>query len=172
MTEEATSNTITEVTRRAIVDYLIVSCHWSGAVNDVEFLSRLYNLKEMPSTDYRRDYPTARADIWQHRVRNPDDWPDDWAFTDERFNLLHGPVEPFLKFLCETVHPLVRPDTGKAQAMVTGLNSHLTIDGRELYPAREISNKPVFDYRTKVPRREFVYVAHEQRLFILRDVRV
>jgi AbiJ-like protein/abortive infection Abi-like protein len=140
------ANTITEVTRRAIIDYLSVGRHWSGALPEEGFLGRLYDLKRMPSTDYRREYDTAAKDIWKHRVMNSD-WPDEWVFTDERFDLLFGPDEPFLKFLAETVNPIVRPDTEDALAMVAEYNSALNVDGWEIYPAKKISTKPVFGYR-------------------------
>ena len=139
-------NTITEVTRRTIIDYLSVGRHWSGALPEDDFLGRLYDLKRMPSTDYRREFDTAAKDIWKHRVMNSD-WPDDWVFTDERFDLLFGPDEPFLKFLAETVNPIVRPDTDDALAMVAEYNSALNVDGWEVYPVKRISNKPVFGYR-------------------------
>jgi hypothetical protein len=100
----------------------------------------------MPSTDYRPEYDNAAKDIWKHRVMNSD-WPDDWVFTDERFDLLFGPDEPFLKFLTETVNPIVRPDTEDALAMVAEYNSALNVDGWEIYPAKKISNKPVFGHR-------------------------
>ncbi len=142
----AIDNSITEVTRRAIIDYLSVGRHWSGALNEDEFLGRLYDLNRMPSTDYRREFNTAAKDIWKHRVMNSD-WYDDWVFTDSRFDLLHGPDEAFLKFLAETVHPIVRPDTDDAEAMVAEYNTALNADGWEIFPAKRISNKPVFAYR-------------------------
>jgi hypothetical protein len=139
-------NTITGVTRRAIIDYLSVGRHWSGSLNEDEFLGRLYDLDRMPSNDPRREYDTAAKDIWKHRVMNSD-WSDDWVFTDGRFGLLYGPDEPFLKFLAETVHPIVRPDTVDAEAMVDEYNTALNVDGWELHPVKKISNKPIFGYR-------------------------
>lgn len=144
--DRADDRTITEVTRRAIIDYLSVERHWSGALTEDDFLGRLYDLNHMPSNDYRREYDTAAKDIWQHRVRNSD-WSDDWVFTDGRFDLLHGPDEPFLKFLAETVHPIVRPDTADAETMVAEYNTTLRADGWEIYLFRRISNRPVFSYR-------------------------
>ena len=149
MTRSSTTpkeNCITEVTRRAIFDYLSLSRHWSGALQEDEFLCRLYDLKRMPSTDYRRDYDNAAKDIWQHRVRNSD-CSDEWVFRDSRFDLLYGPDEAFLKFLAETVHPIVRPDAEDAEAMVSEFNTALHQDGWELYATHRISNKPVFGYR-------------------------
>ncbi len=140
------NQTISEVTRRAIIDYLSVSRWWSGALEEHEFLGRIYPLSQMPSTDHRSEYNNASLDIWKHRVVNSD-WSADWVFTDSRFDLLFGPDEPFLKFLAETVHPVIRPKTEEASEMVNEYNSHLAIDGWELYVVREISEKPVFGWR-------------------------
>jgi hypothetical protein len=144
--EDRQENTITEITRRALIDYLSVGRHWSGSVPEDDFLGRIYDLKRMPSTDYRPEYDNAAKDIRKHRVMNSD-WPDDWVFTDDRFDLLFGPDEAFLRFLTETVHPVVRPDPGESHAMVAEYNSLLAVDGWEIYPAKEISGKPVFGYR-------------------------
>jgi len=77
---------ITEVTRRAIVDGLTINgVSWSGQRNDNDFLSRIYDLEQLPSHDGR--FKSAAEDIWQHRVNNPLDWEDDWIFRDARFNL-------------------------------------------------------------------------------------
>ena len=144
--QNAPEKTITEVTRRAITDYLSVGRHWAGNLNEDEFLGRVYDLNRMPSTDYRHEYNTAAKDIWKHRVINSD-WSDDWVFTDGRFDLLFGPDEAFLKFLAETVHPVVRPDRDEARRMVEEYNSLLAIDGWEIYAVKEISGKPVYGYR-------------------------
>ena len=68
----------------------------------------------------------------KHQVMNSD-WSDDWVFTDRRFDLLFGSDEAFLKFLAETVHPVVRPDTTQALALVHEYNLHLAVDGWELF---------------------------------------
>ncbi len=39
-------NTVTEVTHRAIIDYLSVGRHWSGGFQEDGFLGRLYDLKQ------------------------------------------------------------------------------------------------------------------------------
>jgi AbiJ N-terminal domain 3 len=77
---------ITEVTRRRLVEGLEVrGIVWSGALEDTEFLSRLYDLDALPSTDPR--FRSASEDIFQHRVNSPTDWDDDWVFSDPRFGL-------------------------------------------------------------------------------------
>jgi hypothetical protein len=102
--------------RKDIIDYISVkNIAWSGNLDDVEFLSRLYNLGEMPSFDSR--FKDAAGDIHQHRVNNYD-WPDDWVFTDPRFNILNSKDEKFLEFLCEMLHPLVRDEKEAEQLSV------------------------------------------------------
>jgi len=133
---------ISEVTRRGIFDSFVAGdMRWSGRLEDHEFLSRLYDLTQMPSTDHR--FRTAAADIQQHRT-NWNDWDDDWIFYDSRFNLLHAADEEFLAFLCETVHPVVRPDSEETARMVETLNQHLIDDGWKLAKKTEISGRPVF----------------------------
>ncbi len=60
---------ITEVTRRDILDYLIASnTTFSGKLDELEFLGRIWDLSSMPSTDSR--FHDAYRDIWQHRINN------------------------------------------------------------------------------------------------------
>jgi hypothetical protein len=141
--QAAQKNTITQVTRRAIADILTLSYHWSGALPEDDFLARLYDLDNMPSTDYRTEYNTAKKDIWKHRVVNSD-WSNDWVFTDSRFNLLHAADAEFVRFLCETVHPIVRPSPDEALEMVNAFNTYLLVDGWKISVVNEISGKLVF----------------------------
>lgn len=136
------ANVITEVTRRAIMDFLSTSgIDWAGRLQEDDFLVRLYDLTAMPSTDHR--VRNAAGDIHQHRI-NWRDWQDDWVFYDSRFNLLHGPDEQFLRFLCETAHPVVRPDTDEARNLVAIYNRELAADGWSVVEAKQISGRPVF----------------------------
>lgn len=133
---------VTEVTRRAIIDQLIVGQHWwSGRLEEPDFLGRIYPVTEMESLARRFD--SAYGDIWQHPVNN-DDWPEHWVFTDTRFGLMTGPNELFLHFLAEPVHPVVRPDRQVAQSMVATYNEHLRHDDYELHVTGQISGRPVY----------------------------
>jgi hypothetical protein len=136
------TNDISEVTRRGIADYLTASTiFYSGRLSDDEFLARLYDLTKLPSYDDR--YRNAAGDIHQHCVNN-NDWAMNWVFFDSRFNLLHVPDEEFLRFLAETIHPVVRPDGDEARQLADVYNKELAKDGWRLVEAQEISGKPVF----------------------------
>jgi hypothetical protein len=136
------SKNISEATRRDIIDYLIGSqTHWSGRLSDREFLARLYDLTQMPSHDHR--FRTAAADIAQH-TENWNDWTGDWVFTDSRFNLLHCSDEEFLRFLAETVHPIVRQDAGEQRDLVAVYNRSLAADGWNFVETGQMSGRPMF----------------------------
>jgi hypothetical protein len=146
-------NVITDITRRAIVDMIATRrVSWAGRLQEPEFLSRLYDLTEMPSTDNR--VRNAAADIHMHRVNWPGDWNDDWVFYDPRFNLMQGPDDDFLRFLCETIHPAVRPDAAEAQELSTAYNQELAADGYTLVEVKQISGRPVFAARRSGQRLE------------------
>ena len=134
---------IPRATRQDIFDGLrIDQVAWNGRLGEVEFLERLYDLKHLPSGDSR--FADAAGDIWQHRVNNPEDWAEDWIFTDERFSLLDGGSEKFLKFLCEMVHPVVRPDRNVALRLVQHFNDQLRKEGWELVEEERIAGRPRF----------------------------
>ena len=115
-------------------------------MTDIEFLSRIYNLSKLPSTDSR--YSTAEQDILMHRVHFSNDWEDDWIYTDDRFDLIKGSSKVFLKFLCETVHPIVRPDAEEAEEIVKVYNDFMSIDGWQLEQTTMISGHPVYGARS------------------------
>lgn len=138
------ANSITEITRRAVFDYIVAAkIDWAGRLEEDEFLGRLYDLTKLPSNDHRMGFRNAAADIRQHRV-NWCDWGDDWVFYDTRFNLLHTSDDEFLKFLCEMVHPVVRTDEKQASELVHAFNREIEKDGFKLVEAKEISGRPVY----------------------------
>ena len=137
-------NTVTEITRRAIIDCFSKDNKWSGILEDAEFLSQLYDLKKMPSKDNR--FADAYKDIFQNRTYK-DNWIDDWVFTDERFNLLAAPDDEFLKFVCETAHPQVRPDEKAAEDLVAKFNTCMKADGWELFRKNDVSDGHILGAR-------------------------
>lgn len=133
---------ISEITRRDIVDAIFLEqVNLYGRLEETEFLARLWDLESMPSTDSR--FKNAMGDIWQHTVNN-DDWEPGWVFSDSRFNLMRGDDETFLRFLCETIHPVVRADVTECERLSQLYNSYLKNDGFQLVEKTRISGKPVF----------------------------
>lgn len=140
-------NKISKITRRDIFDFIqIEGINWAGRLDETTFLSRLYDLKEMPSTDGR--YSNAKDDIWQHRFNN-NDWDDDWVFYDSRFKLLDCNDSIFLNFLCLIVHPIVRTDKEEIKDIISAFNKLLNYDDFEIVEAAHISNRPTFIGRKK-----------------------
>lgn len=133
---------ITEITRRDILDSMFLEeVPLYGRLEEVEFLSRIWDLDSMPSFDHR--YKNAIGDIWQHTVNN-DDWESGWIFSDSRFNLMKGDDETFLRFLCETMHPVVRTDVTESERLCQLYNSCLKNDGYQIVEKTRISGKPVY----------------------------
>ena len=140
-----TNKEITTVTRRNITDELLVSRIWyHGRLEEPDFLNRLFDLKSLPSRDYRFD--NAYDDIYKHMVIN-NDWAPDWVFTDTRFNLMHCDDQIFLNFLSESLHPAVRSNEEEILKIQEIYNRNLYSDGYEIIQTSEISNRPVFSGR-------------------------
>ncbi|HEU4731552.1 MAG TPA: abortive infection family protein [Kofleriaceae bacterium] len=133
---------ISEVTRRAILDSIAIEqINYAGRLEEAEFLGRIFDLGRLPSLDSR--FENAAGDIWQHRVNNHD-WSDDWVFHDSRFNILRGDDDLFLRFLCETVHPVVRPDPTEVERLTQLYNEQLRNDGFQLVERMRLSGRPVY----------------------------
>lgn len=130
-------------TRKNIFDGIeLEEIYYGGRLNDVDFLSRLYKLSDIPSADDR--YSDASGDIWQHCINNYD-WEKNWVFSDPRFGLMDCSDEDFLNFLCETVHPLVRPDQAEQVKLVGHINEQLQLDGWKLVEAERIAGRAKFN---------------------------
>jgi hypothetical protein len=90
---------ISEITRRNIFDALRLNqTNWHGRLTETEFLSRIFDLNQLSSTDGR--FKNMASDIVQHRYNNLD-WEDDWIYDDHRLNLLKCEDPQFLQFLYE-----------------------------------------------------------------------
>lgn len=170
--EEKQVNRITEVTKRDIYNLFkngleidaffetrTVSYLYFGQLEEVDFLKRLYALKDMPSSDLR--YKNAEQDIRQHIDNN--DYPNCWVFEDERFLLQNGDDETYLKFLCEIFHPAVRYEKGYWKDFLEKINSLLRNDGYELYPAEKLSNRDVYKWRIFQQEESTLFVPFSQR---------
>jgi AbiJ N-terminal domain 3/Abortive infection C-terminus len=133
---------ISEITRRDIFDLVsLEKINIYGRLEEIEFLSRIWDMEAMPSTDSR--FKDALGDIRQHTVNNYD-WDPDWVFSDSRFDLMRGDDETFLRFLCESIHPVVRSDVIECERLCQLYNNCLKNDGFQLVEKARISGKPIF----------------------------
>jgi len=136
-------HSISKKIRSNIFDGLrLEKVNWAGELEDDDFLGRIFDLESLPSDDTR--FKNAAQDIWQHRINNPFDWPDDWIYSDRRFNLLNLPANTFLEFLCEIVHPVVRPDRNESLKLVRHFNEQLQSAGWRLIEEELIAGRPRF----------------------------
>lgn len=136
---------ITALTRRKLLDVIMLGgFHWTGRLNDLEFLQRIYDLDNIESHDSR--YSTARGDIRQHRLNNYD-WQDDWIWSDPRFRLDTGPDQVLLRFLAEMLHPIVRDDAKDVANLLRVFNNALAPDGYMLYQQETLSGHPIYGWR-------------------------
>lgn len=153
-------------TRRNILDaFLITKIPWYGNLDQPNFLGRLFDLSSLPSTDNR--YQTARDDIWKHTVVN-DDWPDEWVFTDSRFNLLHVPDQTFLDFLCLTIHPTVRDNQEQVTTLLEIYNNNISKHRFEIFKTGDIAGRPIFSFREIIAAPQAVFSpGKEKRLGLI-----
>ena len=139
---------IGERTRAAVLDELRArETVWFGALDEIGFLSRIFDLSSMPSFDSRFD--SAEGDIWQHCINNYD-WPLDWIYSDRRFRLYAADQDVFLKFICEVLHPIVRKDGDEQDALARAFNGHLRNDGWELVEDAIVDGRPVYVAQRKL----------------------
>lgn len=136
-------------TRKNIADaFIIHKINWSGRLIEADFLSRLFDLKDIRSNDPR--HKTAYGDIMRHRGSFID-WENNWIFTDSRFDLLHVSDDIFLKFLCEILNPAVRPEQydmsepDETDEILKIFNYHLANDNLEIKPKKQSLGKPTFE---------------------------
>jgi hypothetical protein len=133
---------VSALTRRNVVGSLRKrNLSWHGELVETDFLSKIFDLEALPSTDSR--FQDAARDIWQHCVLS-DDWPEDWVYEDERLNLLQGPDGRFLQFVERLVDPIVRPDKTEASALAEELSKELRRDGWALVEMDTLSGETKF----------------------------
>lgn len=141
-------NKISKQTRNNIFDILkIESIDWAGSLSEADFLNRIFDLEKLPSEDYR--FNNMAEDLWQHRVNNYD-WEMDWVYCDKRLDLTGCDDAIFLQFLCEMLHPVVRPDTTVVYQLQQNFNECLKEDGFELIEKMKLAGHPIFVARNRI----------------------
>ena len=164
-------NKITGVTRRDIFDLFkkgITEDNWLttetiyypyyGRFEIVDFLKRLYNLADWESQDSRVD--NAEEEITMHTQNG--DYPDDWIFEDERFQLFDGEDKILLNFICEVFHPEVRDENGVWERYLEKINTLLNEDGYEIVATSKLSGRDVFSWRTYI-KKPSMYIPYSER---------
>jgi len=142
---------ITEVTRRNIIDYLLLQKPpFYGSPGLIGFLKRIWDLSSMPSRDIR--FESAEGDIWQHVINN-----DDWTLEHllcSYLNLLKCDDEIFLKFVETCLHPIVLTDDNKVTETLSEFNKYLEPDDYKLETSSQISGKPLYKAKNINPKKE------------------
>lgn len=139
---------IGERTRAAMLDEMRArGTIWHGSLDEIAFLSRIFDLTALPSHDSR--FQNAEQDIWQHCINNFD-WSTDWVYSDPRFRLYAADQEIFLSFICQILHPIVRKDDAEQETLARAFNGHLRADGWELVEDSIIDGRPAYVPQRKV----------------------
>ncbi len=134
---EVSEREISEVCRQDIFDLFELNhINWYGQLEQCTFLSRLYDLTLLPSKDSR--YKNAAEELANAPPNN-----QTWLYNDERFALGKSKDSVFLRFLCETLHPVVRlPEESKS--LVSALNSLLANSNWQIVVRSSIAGAPVY----------------------------
>lgn len=175
---------ISDVTRQNIADDTVLnSIHYEGKLNEPDFLSRIFDLQALPSRDPMRRYNNAYDDIYQHTVNN-NDYSSNWIYSDPRINLSHCPDEVYLKFLTETIHPIVRSNQTEIDKLLQIYNRHLIADGFEIVKNGNISGKSLFSWsrihrnqinstsRSNKTENQQIILKPLERINLIRDIAV
>jgi len=145
---------ITEITRRNLFDAVQASniC-LHGRLDESEFLSRVHDLKTDPLNG-RGTVSGAfkHFEIEEMRHNFGADFEKLEIIDMQRCNLIkdlwsdlqHGDDDTFLHFLCQTVHPLVRPNAEEVEDLLQIYNSHLKHDGFQIVEKTKVSGKPIY----------------------------
>lgn len=162
---------ISGITRRDIFDLFINGINqdffWGeekiyypyyGRLEIVDFLKRLYPLEKWESKDSRVD--NAEEEITMHTSNG--DYPEDWIFDDERFQLFDLEDNILLNFLCEVFHPEVRDEKKEWKKYFDKINNLLHEDGYDLVATTKISGRDVFSWRLYKKNKD-MYIPFSER---------
>lgn len=172
-------NRITRITKRDIFNLFnsgidesnwlideVVHYLYHGRIKEIDFIKRLYNLKNIKSNDDR--FNNAEGDIWQHTINN-DDYPKNWIFEDERFGLLNGDDKTFLDFLCGIFHPEVRDENGRWRLFFDKINELIKKDGYQLYVSDTISSREVYSWKRYCPEDDMFIPFSERNKSLIKN---
>jgi hypothetical protein len=160
-------NEITDLTRRAIIDYLL-ECGdpFHGRLDHMEFLRRVWPLSEMPSEDSRFD--DAESDIWQHTVNNHDWDHDELLF--KRLQIETCSDDIFLKFVETALSPRVVSKMARIEERADAVNRHLARDGYTLVADERVSGWPVYHAQRSTVADPFVVRSPDEFPFSVNEL--
>lgn len=137
----ATARKITELTRTDIVDALVLDkVSFTGQLDIISFLKRIWPLETMPSQDSRFD--NAEGDIWQHIVNNDDYTESELLY--QRLKICSIPDEQFIRFLEVCMLPVVARDMQRIEDLASLFNKYLVNDGFVAKPVGRVSGRTVY----------------------------
>jgi predicted nucleotide-binding protein len=133
---------VTEVTRRDIIDQLILrDGDFYGHLDQVTFLARVWDLTTMPSTDRRE--PNLDADLRRH-ISWGDHGYDDAGVLYGKLEIIQRPDEEFGRFLAACLHPIVQRNPVEVSELLGIFNNSLAADGFILSESARVSGLPVY----------------------------
>lgn len=139
------------MTRRLIIDELLMMGCISGQMSVSDFVQRVYpKARNMPTTDRRFGMKTAIDDIHQH-MDNNDDWEFEYLFCTY-LDLLHVDDSDFIYFVEQYTHPVIRrfyigEEDERVECgnkCVEAINKYLTSDGYKLVQSEKIGDKVIY----------------------------
>lgn len=148
---------ITEITRRNLFDAVRASeISLCGRLEEIEFLSRIYDSDAIPANGHGNvsdEFKHLDGEAMRHTYS--EDYEgleivDMWRLNlieQLWFDLKNGDDDMLLRFLCETIHPLVRPNAEDVDRLLQIYNAHLKHDGFQIVESAKISGKPIYAAR-------------------------
>jgi hypothetical protein len=129
---------ISDLTRRKLLDALSKLADLTGDLSIHELFGQLWPLDQLRLPNGES---TITEGIWQHMVRNPEDWG--WSNLFDVLEVMHVSQQRFWQLLELLVHPTVRHDK-EQDGLVAIINSHIQRDGLHLAPSDVLSGFQVY----------------------------
>lgn len=139
--EELDEPDVTELTRRLLVA-VFDKRPIATQIEDLELIKKVWPVENMPSNWAFGGAKSLLEDIFQHTVRNPEDWDNGELLR--HLGVLTCSRRQLFKFLKEVTGPIAQ--TPQAQStLVNEINTHLQHDGYRLVAVGKLSGAPVYE---------------------------
>ncbi|SDM73055.1 hypothetical protein [Bacillus sp. OK048] len=134
---------ISKITRGKLVRELLKHHNIFGDIELMDFLSNIWNLKDLPSLDKRCS--NAYDDIYTHYVHFEDYDIEHLLF--ERLDIHNCDDTTFTKFLETIVSPEVRDEIQEQYTLVDVINRFIQNDSFKLEYVKNLSGSPLFQVK-------------------------